>query len=414
VSDDGARLWVNGQALVNSWWDQPPTEHSGTMTLNAGQKVDVKMEYYENGEGAVAKLLWSGPGISKQPIPSDRLYPAANQPPQVNAGVDQTITLPNSAALDGTAIDSGPMTTTWSQVSGPGTVTFGNAASVDTSALFSLDGTYVLRLTANDGALSASDDVTITVKPARRVIASDNFESGGFSGGSGWSGAWTRSGSTSITRYRAPRGRYQLQFVAASSAERSVDLAGVTEAKLMIWYKALSLEAGEFGVVEVNDGSGWREVLRHGDPQDDYVYRKAEIDLSAYRMGSGFKVRIRTQASSAADYFFVDDLEISGVGGGVSPAPPAPQDTEAPSAPQNLTATPSSSAVALAWSASTDNVRVVGYAVLRDGKPIGQANDTTFVDRSVTRGARYVYTVAAVDAAGNISSASAPAGVTIP
>jgi hypothetical protein len=51
-------------------------------------------------------------------------------------------------------------------VSGPGTVTFGNPSQVDTTASFGTAGTYVLRLTADDSALSASDDVTVTVNPA--------------------------------------------------------------------------------------------------------------------------------------------------------------------------------------------------------------------------------------------------------
>ena len=93
----------------------------------------------------------------------------ANQPPVVSAGVDQTVTLPASASLDGTVTDDGlpnppgAVTTTWSRVSGPGTVTFGNPAAVDTTASFSAAGTYVLRLTANDGALTSFDEVTVTV-----------------------------------------------------------------------------------------------------------------------------------------------------------------------------------------------------------------------------------------------------------
>jgi hypothetical protein len=45
-------------------------------------------------------------------------------------------------------------------------VTFGNAGAVDTTASFSAAGAYVLRLTASDGALLASDSVSITVRPA--------------------------------------------------------------------------------------------------------------------------------------------------------------------------------------------------------------------------------------------------------
>jgi len=98
--------------------------------------------------------------------------PPANNPPSVNAGTDQAITLPNSASLNGTVTDDGlpnppaAVTTTWSKVSGPGSVTFGNAAAVDTTASFSQAGTYLLRLTANDGALSASGEVTVRVSAA--------------------------------------------------------------------------------------------------------------------------------------------------------------------------------------------------------------------------------------------------------
>ncbi len=91
-----------------------------------------------------------------------------NQPPSVNAGPDQVITLPAGAALDGTVGDDGlpappSLTSTWSMVSGPGMVTFGDANAVDTTASFSLDGSYILRLVASDGELSASDELTITV-----------------------------------------------------------------------------------------------------------------------------------------------------------------------------------------------------------------------------------------------------------
>ncbi|HVF46996.1 MAG TPA: hypothetical protein VNA17_05460, partial [Pyrinomonadaceae bacterium] len=95
----------------------------------------------------------------------------ANQPPSVNAGPDQTITLPvNTVNLVGTATDdglpAGTLSVSWSRVSGPASVTFGNASVATTTATFSLAGTYVLRLTASDTQLASSDEVTITVNPA--------------------------------------------------------------------------------------------------------------------------------------------------------------------------------------------------------------------------------------------------------
>jgi streptogramin lyase len=93
-----------------------------------------------------------------------------NQPPTANAGPDQEITLPGVSTLNGIATDDGlprgsVLETFWSFVSGPGPVVFPDATLLNTTALFTVPGTYVLRLTASDGKLSASDELTIVVKP---------------------------------------------------------------------------------------------------------------------------------------------------------------------------------------------------------------------------------------------------------
>ncbi len=75
------------------------------------------------------------------------------------------------ATLNGTATDDGwpfgsTLVTTWTKVSGPGNVTFANAASPVTTAQFSIEGTYVLRLTADDSRFTVSDECTDHVLPA--------------------------------------------------------------------------------------------------------------------------------------------------------------------------------------------------------------------------------------------------------
>ena len=103
--------------------------------------------------------------------------PPPNQAPKVNAGADQTLPAGKSAKLTGKAKDDGlpkppaKVTTTWSQVSGPGTVSFKKAASLSTTASFSAPGTYVLRLEASDGSLKSTDDVTIIVGAPLSPIA---------------------------------------------------------------------------------------------------------------------------------------------------------------------------------------------------------------------------------------------------
>jgi glucose/arabinose dehydrogenase len=75
ISDDGIRVWVNGQQIINNWTDHPRTENSGTISLQAGQKYTIKVEFYENGGLAEAQLLWSSLTEPKALVPQTALYP---------------------------------------------------------------------------------------------------------------------------------------------------------------------------------------------------------------------------------------------------------------------------------------------------------------------------------------------------
>ena len=74
-SDDGSRLWIDGQLLVDQWIDQGTTERSGTIDLVAGNMYSLVMEYYENGGGTAAQLRWSSESTPKQLIPQAALAP---------------------------------------------------------------------------------------------------------------------------------------------------------------------------------------------------------------------------------------------------------------------------------------------------------------------------------------------------
>jgi hypothetical protein len=98
-----------------------------------------------------------------------------------------------------------------------------------------------------------------------------------------------------------------------------------------------------------------------------------------------------------------------------APAPqptPTPADAVAPSAPANLQATGANAQVSLTWSAATDDVGVAGYRVYRNGIQVGAPATTTYTDSGLTNGTTYVYTVRAVDGAGNLSASSASVPVT--
>jgi hypothetical protein len=86
-------------------------------------------------------------------------------------------------------------------------------------------------------------------------------------------------------------------------------------------------------------------------------------------------------------------------------------DTQAPSAPGTLTASVRRHRVTLSWGAATDNVRVVGYRVLRNGVQVAQVSGQSFRDTPAS--GTYSYTVTAVDAAGNVGPPSNAVGVRV-
>jgi chitodextrinase len=97
-----------------------------------------------------------------------------------------------------------------------------------------------------------------------------------------------------------------------------------------------------------------------------------------------------------------------------SPPPPT-ADTSPPSVPAGVVTTAvSGTQVNLSWSASTDNVGVIGYKVFRNGSQVGTATNTSYQDTGLSGGATYGYAVAAYDAAGNVSAQSASVSVTTP
>ena len=93
-ADDGVRLWVNNELIIDTWtWSktwhvtQPPIEFgSGDITLTAGQQYEIKLEHYEHGSNAMCKLSWSTPTLTQEIIPSrylsvERPYPRNPDPP---------------------------------------------------------------------------------------------------------------------------------------------------------------------------------------------------------------------------------------------------------------------------------------------------------------------------------------------
>ncbi|MBW4482226.1 MAG: LamG domain-containing protein [Tildeniella torsiva UHER 1998/13D] len=136
----------------------------GPVTFADAETLSTTASFSTSGEYTLRLTVSTG-----ELATSREVMITANQAPLVDAGPDQSLDFPTLAELDGTVSDDGFPTTpgrlalAWSKVSGPGSVTFADPASDITTAQFSRGGEYVLRLTANDGAIASHDEVTIQV-----------------------------------------------------------------------------------------------------------------------------------------------------------------------------------------------------------------------------------------------------------
>jgi len=76
ASDDGCRLWVNGQLLVDKWRSQWVTDWTNAIELQAGVRYDLELDYLQTGGWAQAHLFWYSADQAKEIIPSACLYPS--------------------------------------------------------------------------------------------------------------------------------------------------------------------------------------------------------------------------------------------------------------------------------------------------------------------------------------------------
>ncbi|HYE22594.1 MAG TPA: glycoside hydrolase family 6 protein [Verrucomicrobiae bacterium] len=73
-TDDGVRLWVDGQLLIDNWSDHARIENTGRIALQAGNKYDIRLEYYDNTLRSIMKLSWSSKSQSKEIVPKSNLF----------------------------------------------------------------------------------------------------------------------------------------------------------------------------------------------------------------------------------------------------------------------------------------------------------------------------------------------------
>ena len=77
-SDDGCKLWVNDQLLINEWQSQTLRDWTNVIALQAGTRYDIRLDYLQAGGAAQAHLYWYSPSQPREIIPNSSLYPTNN------------------------------------------------------------------------------------------------------------------------------------------------------------------------------------------------------------------------------------------------------------------------------------------------------------------------------------------------
>ncbi len=153
--------------------------------------------------------------------------------------------------------------------------------------------------------------VNVSVVPDYEIIAIDDFENGGWTGGSGWLAGWWHSGNAAVTTSGMPySGSYHLRLTSSDGyIDRAVDLSGYSSVHLQFRAKANSFEAGDEAYCLVSaDGIDWDTAQAWVDGNDDNIYHFYDIDLSAFPTSSQFYIAFDTQMSDTSDYLYIDNI----------------------------------------------------------------------------------------------------------
>lgn len=170
IADDGVRLWVNGQQLINSWYDEAAFEYQGAIALQAGQQYSIQIDYYQHLGGSTAQLMWSSPSTPIAIIPQTQLYPTI-APPVVSAPLNGTVTTSTLVTVGGTGVPGAAVSVYDGNVPiGAATV---NGSGSFSTALFLGFGAHSLTASQSTGGQTSSTSgaLGITVEPAAPIIS---------------------------------------------------------------------------------------------------------------------------------------------------------------------------------------------------------------------------------------------------
>ena len=182
-SDDGVRVFINDQLVINDWTVHPPKKNSYYANFEANKTYKIKVEYYNNYVGASIKLAWNNAGLNEQIIPSSAVTPDTNTQ-SASAVPGFSATYFNSYDLTGTSYTKTDPTINFDWGSGSPSPTLANnkfSARWTGNLTFPVGGQWSLSTVSDDGVRLFVDDKLVindwTVHPPKKNTFTGSFES---------------------------------------------------------------------------------------------------------------------------------------------------------------------------------------------------------------------------------------------
>ena len=281
VSNDGVRLWVDEDLIIDHWNQHIATEERAVKTLDAGW-YPIKLEHFQQNGTVVIQLFFSGPSQPMTIIPDDHTSSTNPGYPKADAGQDQFLVLPaNNTVLTGAGTDVNGVIVeyAWEQLVGPSAMM--NDTNDPCLILTDLtEGTYEFQLTVtdNDGLMDKDSAMVYVVPEGGEGLVSGELKT--------WHTV-TITFSGPITSEQAtpnPFTDYRMQVIFIGPSGQTYEVPG---------YFAADGNAAE---TSATGGNQWRV---HFVPDEEGLWSY----VASLRTGSWVAVDLSADAGASAGYF---------------------------------------------------------------------------------------------------------------
>jgi lysophospholipase L1-like esterase/chitodextrinase len=390
----GVRVWVNNQLITDDWSTHALKSDSGYATLAAGQRADVRIEYFDTRADGSFRLYWQSAHQAKEVIPQKYLYSNApeSKAPSAPTGLKGTYASDTALSFKWNPVTDASGFVLYDVYIGKTKV----ATTTETSyarGSRSPETNYGFTVKAVDAFGNAAYSNTLTMTTTKAVAPSH---------GTGLAASYYTG--DEFGQYTMTRTDPQVNF-----AWGSPPVDGSEGDYSVRWKGKIIPKYGELYTFYATASGGVRVWIDNKLVIDHWQEHLAGMDTYRAHLTAGQKYDVRVDYHNAGSASNMT-LEWSSLSQArqVIPASqmmPAFVDALAPSKPTNLAVSAvTRSSVSFSWNASTDDVGVAGYDIYRNGQKIDRVSDTNYTDSGLSSNTQYTYAVAAVDGAGRASS----------